>query len=209
MKKSLLIAFTSISIACFGQADPAANSKKIKPYRATIQTMDGKKLVGWMYKMDDNRLCLLPENKSSLLLVQNQSAELMSLEYYVNASKIKSITTQKKNAGLNGALIGLAVGTIAGVIMGFAEGDDHIQPYSGNYYDPFTGLFNSSIYVFGDAFAMTADEKALAYGASLGAAGALSGLLIGKLAKKKFIIGGKKETYRDLQGDLMKRLLVK
>jgi hypothetical protein len=42
----------------------------------------------------------------------------------------------------------------------------------------------------------------------LGGTGAIIGTIVGAIAKKKFIIGGKKEVYRDLQGDLMKRLVV-
>ena len=56
---------------------------------------------------------------------------------------------------------------------------------------------------------MTAGEKALAGAILGGLTGTLTGFLIGKLTKKKFTIGGKKDTYRDLQGDLMKRLIVK
>ncbi len=35
------------------------------------------------------------------------------------------------------------------------------------------------------------------------------GAIIGGLLKKKFVIGGKKETYRDLQSELMQRVIIK
>ncbi|TMI85465.1 MAG: hypothetical protein E6H08_22510 [Bacteroidetes bacterium] len=102
--------------------------------------------------------------------------------------------------------MGLGIGAVTGIIIGFASGDDKKEPYYDYNQDPFgVGNFIVSI---NNAFAMTAGEKALAGGISLGVSGAIIGTIIGAVAKKKFIIGGKKEVYRDLQGDLMKRLIV-
>src|SRR5204863_9953675 len=105
------------------------------------------------------------------------------------------------NSGVKGELIELGNDVVSGVIMGYAYGDDSVAPYKGTFADVFIALGNS--------FAMTAEEKAVADGIALGLTGAITGFVIGKLAKKKFIIGGKKEVYRDLQGDLMKRLIIK
>jgi len=60
-----------------------------------------------------------------------------------------------------------------------------------------------------NAFAMTAGEKAIAGGLALGATGAIVGTIIGAVAKKKFIIGGKKEKFHDLQGEIMTKLVKK
>jgi uncharacterized membrane protein len=56
---------------------------------------------------------------------------------------------------------------------------------------------------------MTAGEKAITGGIGLGVTGAIVGTIIGAVAKKKFIIGGKKEKFHDLQGDIMKKLVIK
>ena len=55
---------------------------------------------------------------------------------------------------------------------------------------------------------MTAGEKAMFGAIGLGTSGAIMGIIIGAIAKKKFIIGGKKEVYHDLQSDLMRKLIV-
>src|SRR5436189_4708972 len=202
MKKLLLIAFSAMAISAFGQTDSASNTKKIVPYHAIIHTMDGGKTKGWLYKIDDNNIYLLPASSRKKL----SAAELKSKDLNISAlnfdiSQINTISTQKKNSGLKGALIGLGTGVLTGVIMGYASGDDPVAPYTGTFADVFIALGNS--------FAMTAEEKSVADGIALGLTGAITGFVIGKLAKKKFIIGGKKEVYRDLQGDLMKRLIIK
>ena len=56
---------------------------------------------------------------------------------------------------------------------------------------------------------MTAGQKAIAGGLGLGATGAIVGTIIGSIAKKKFTIGGKKEKFHDLQGELMTKLVKK
>jgi hypothetical protein len=38
--------------------------------------------------------------------------------------------------------------------------------------------------------------------------GGIVGGVIGALAKKKFTIGGRKEKFHDLQGELMRRLVI-
>ena len=199
MKKLLLIPFSVLVIQGFGQTDSTVKSKKIVPYHATIRTMDGFKTKGWLYKIDDNNIYLLPSKKIKPADLKSTDMNISAMTYDI--SRINTISTQKKNAGLKGALIGLGAGALTGVIVGFASGDDPLTPYTGTFADVFIALGNS--------FAMTAEEKAIADGIALGLTGAITGFVIGKLAKKKLIIGGKKEVYKDLQGDLMKRLIVK
>ena len=199
MKNLLLIPFSVLFIQGFGQTDSTAKTKKIVPYQAIIRTMGGDKAKGWLYKIDDNNIYLLPSKKIKPAELNSTNFNMSAMNYDI--SQINTISTQKKNAGMKGALIGLGTGALTGVIIGFASGDDPVTPYTGSFADVFIAI--------GNAFAMTAEEKALANGIALGVTGAITGFVIGKLAKKKFIIGGKKEVYRDLQGDLMKRLIVK
>ena len=56
---------------------------------------------------------------------------------------------------------------------------------------------------------MTAGEKAVGAGLGLGITGAIVGTVIGALAKKKFTINGKKEKFRDLQAEIMMKLVKK
>jgi len=202
MKHQLLI----LSLICFatlskGQTESTAKEIKQVPNLAIIRTLDGKKVKGWFYRINDDSIYLLPAAKKiSRSAFLNTAINKNNFAYSI--TQVNTISLQKKNSALKGTLLGLGAGVLTGVIVGFASGDDPIQPYSG---DPFADIFIA----LGNSFAMTAGEKALTGGITFGATGALTGFLIGKLAKKKFIIGGKKETYRDLQGELMKRLIIR
>jgi hypothetical protein len=91
---------------------------------------------------------------------------------------------------------------VIGAIAGFASGDDPVAPYTG---DPFADVFVS----VGNAFAMTAGEKAVTLGAVGGLSGALIGGITGALLRKQFVIGGKKDNYHNAQAELNKRAMVK
>ena len=204
MKNYLLIATTLFfTLHSFSQTDSVVSKKKFVPSMATIKTLDGKKAKGWFYKMNDENIYLLPltKNKKYFRSSDFLSPDVNADSYNIQVSQISTIALQKKNAGWKGALLGLGAGVITGAIIGFADGDDPVYQYQGDFGDIFRGISN--------AFAMTAGEKALANGIGLGLTGALTGFIMGKLLKKKFIIGGQKDTYRDLQGELMKRLIIK
>ena len=192
MKKLFLIAACSTTIV-FSQAqtDPAT-AKKQKVFNASVTTMDGKTLKGYLSAANDTQLILKTNNQQMVVPAEN----------------LKSFTVKRKHSALRGALIGFGVGAAAGIIIGLASGDDPVMAYNpGPYGDPL-GLEAIGV-AMNNAFAMTAGEKAIAGGIGLGATGAIVGTIIGAVAKKKFIIGGKKEKFHDLQGDLMKKLVKK
>lgn len=199
----LIVTMYFFTLSAFSQTGQEKIEKKFQPSIATIKTLDGKKAKGWFYKMNDENIYLLPLTKnkkyfrSSDFLSPNVNAD----SYNIQVSQISTIALQKKNAGLKGALLGLGAGVITGAIIGFADGDDPVYQYQGDFGDIFRGISN--------AFAMTAGEKALAGAIGLGLTGSVTGFIISKIAKKKFIIGGQKDTYRDIQGELMKRLIIK
>jgi hypothetical protein len=183
----------------FAQNDSTTQTKKHVSSMATIRTTDGKSIKGWFYKMNDQQVVLLSSGKRNFKAGDNDNIN-------IGVDQIRSISLRKKNSVLKGALLGMGIGATVGIIAGLASGDDEKQPYYDSNQDPF-GLGNVFVSL-NNAFAMTAGEKALAGGIGLGVSGAIIGTIIGAVAKKKFIIGGKKEVYRDLQGDLMKRLIV-
>jgi hypothetical protein len=123
-----------------------------------------------------------------------------------SVSRIESISLRKKNAIAKSALIGLGIGLVTGVVAGLTSGDDHIAQYPSAGNDPL-GLGSFAVSM-NNMFALTAGEKALVGGVVLGTGGVITGIIIGALAKKKFIIGHKKENFRDLEGELRKRLIV-
>jgi hypothetical protein len=190
-------------ISSFAQNDSTEKIKRHVPSLATIHTTEGKTLKGWFYKSEDDQLILLPAKNKKFSLA---NAEIKDNTINIGIEQIQSISLRKKNSVLKGALIGLSIGVATGVVIGLASGNDPVQPYYSSNQDPY-GIGNLFVGL-NNAFAMTAGEKAL-YGAiGLGGTGAIMGAIIGAVAKKKFIIGGKKEVYHDLQGDLMRRLIV-
>ena len=200
MKKILLLLFLLPVLTTVAQTDTIVPVKNPKPSIATISTMDGRKVKGWFYRMDNDNVYLLNDRIKKPQLVDIKKTGSYNETVRINALQINKITLKKKNGGLKGALIGLGVGVIIGAIAGYAGGDDPVMAYTGTLNDLFAG--------FNNAFAMTAGQKAVAEGLLGGVTGPLTGAVIGALVKKKFIIGGKKDKYRDLHNDLMQRLIV-
>jgi len=201
MKKWLTVLFfpflSVISIAQNGSTTPG---KKQQPNIAYINSMDGEKVKGWFFKMDDEHIYLLPASRKTFSWTEFKKPDLNNKSFQMDVSAVNTIKLQKKNASIKGALLGLGIGAVTGALIGFVSGDDPVTPYTGTAADIFISL--------GSAFTMTAGQKALWGGVAFGLTGAGIGALIGVLKKKLFVIGGKKETYRDLQGELMKRIMV-
>ena len=205
MKNYLLIITTCFFLtSAFSQTDTEKTGKKFVPSIATIQTINGAKTKGWFYKMNDESIYLLPvdKNRKYFRTSDFMAPDLNSGAIAIQVSNINTIALMKKNAGVKGTLIGLGVGAVTGAIIGFASGDDPIEKCGPNDFFCLGAAINN-------AFAMTAGEKAAAGALGLGMTGAITGFILGKVAKKKFIIGGQKDTYRDLQGELIKRLIIK
>jgi hypothetical protein len=191
MKKLFLIAACSIAIV-FSQAQTdSATVKKQKIFVASVTTMDSKILKGYLSAVNDTQLILKTNNQQMVVPAEN----------------LKSFTVKRKHSALKGALIGFGVGAAAGIIIGLASGNDPVMAYPDPYDDPL--LLGSIGVAVNNAFAMTAGQKAVAGGIGLGVTGAIVGTIIGAIAKKKFTIGGKKEKFHDLQGELMTKLVNK
>jgi hypothetical protein len=191
-------------ISSFSQDDSGQRIKKHIPNMATIHTIEGKMLKGWFYRLNDDQVILLPAKNKNFRLAGLANTNDNTIN--IGAEQIQSISLRKKSSVLKGALIGLGIGVLTGTVIGLASGNDPVEPYYNSSQDPY-GIGNFFVSL-NNSFAMTAGEKAM-YGAiGLGTSGAIMGIIIGAIAKKKFIISGKKEVFRDLQGDLMKRLIV-
>jgi hypothetical protein len=207
MKQAILsTALLLTTLLSFAQNDSVVEVKKHAPSIATVHTMEGQTVKGWFYRIDDDHVILLPSKIKHFSLTSLKNPNINDNTTTINVEQIRSISLHKKNSVLKGGLIGLGIGVLGGVIIGLASGDDPVQTYPPVGQDPYgignflTGLNNS--------LAMTAGEKAL-YGAlGFGALDAVVGMFIGAIAKRKFKIGGKKAVFRDMQGDLMKRLIV-
>ncbi|HEY6505642.1 MAG TPA: hypothetical protein VIZ28_16820 [Chitinophagaceae bacterium] len=180
MKKLLFpFVFLLAAVTSYAQADTIQPPKK--SYVVKVTTTNSRIIKGMLSSANDSQLVLINSIKAVHVPV---SANNM---LQVPAENIQSFTMKRKNSGLRGALIGFGIGAFTGIVAGFVSGDD----------DPDTW------------FAMTAGEKAVGGGILLGGTGAIIGAIIGGVAKKTFIIGGKKEKFRDLQAELMMKLVKK
>jgi hypothetical protein len=191
MKKILLVATCTIVISFLKAQTDSTVGKKQKEFIASVTTLDGRTLKGSLSAVNDTQL-ILKANHTQLS---------------VPAENLKSFTLKRKHSVRRGALIGFGIGAAAGIIIGLASGDDPKMSYPNANEDPF-GL-GTMVVAMNNAFAMTAGEKAVAGGLGLGATGAIVGTIIGAVAKKKFTIGGKKEKFHDLQGEIMMKLVNK
>ena len=188
MKKlSFLIAYLFTLFVSQAQSD-TISVKKPKTYNVSIKTVNNKMIRGKFYAVNDSQLVLVKSNNN---------------HQYIPAENIRSFSAQRKNSALRGALIGFGIGAVTGIITGLASGDDPV--YNEPVYDPFSAI----VVGLNNAFAMTAQEKAVMGGLGLGISGAVIGAVVGAVAKKTFIIGGKKEKFRDLQSEIMMKLVRK
>jgi hypothetical protein len=208
MKPPLLLSAIFLSsLTCLNaQTDSSALSsaplKKHLPSYAAVKLTTGLVTKGWLYQVNDSQLVVLHAKKSRLKKLTEADYNPFDHTSIMVVDQIKSLAVQRKNPGLRGALFGIALGVVTGVVAGYAEGDDPVMQYNAS--DPFGGLFVA----LNNAFAMTAGEKAVSYGAAFGVLGGIMGGVIGTLAKKRFTIGGRKEKFHDLQGELMRRLVM-
>jgi len=202
MRKLLFVTLgLAIFFSSLAQDEPQPASQELrkvkKPSMAFVKTPGNRKIKGWLYNCNDSQVVLVRSLKN-LSLPQSETSMIR-----IPVEQISHVSLRKKNSVLNGALIGLGAGVLTGVVIGFASGDDEKMPVDN--VDPLSAIVGT-IY---NAFTMTAGEKAMYGGIGMGVAGAITGIIIGTVAKKKFIIGGKKQNYRDLQSQLMLRLVQK
>jgi hypothetical protein len=197
----LLLLFVTMALSASAQTDSVADKKPERPSIAFINTMDGKKIKGWLYKTDAAALYLLHPRTRPLPPLTTNVADLNYPGYTIDALQINTMVLKKRKSGLRGMLIGIGTGIVIGAIAGFASGDDPVTPYTGGFSDIFAAMGNS--------FAMSAEEKAAAGGILGGLAGGLIGSITGALLKKKIMIGGQKAAYQDAREELNRRSMVK
>lgn len=196
MKPFIFFPLAILAFICTKAQTDTLSTKKTKEYFVTLETIEGKKNIGLLQRIDKNMFILsqnqIPKSKSQNK-IQNQTPQSFSF----SIDQIQSVTIKRKNSALRGTLIGAGIGFLTGVIVGLASGSDPVQNYPAPADDPY-GL--GTLFVgINNAFAMTAGQKALVLGGIGTSIGAGIGAIIGAVVKKKFIIGGQKEKYNDMQ----------
>lgn len=192
MKKMMLLCLLASQLIQ-AQTDSTSVSRKPKKYIATITTVSRDYGKGLFYEMNDSAMILQQEIKKG----RSVKNELKTYRPEV----IRSVNIKRKNSALKGMLIGAGAGLVTGAILGFAGGDDPVYSYPEYENDPL-GL-GAMLVALNNAFAMTAGEKAILGGVSGMFGGALAGVIIGSLVKKKFIIHGKKERFQEMKLSIM------
>jgi hypothetical protein len=111
-------------------------------------------------------------------------------EIRLQSASIKTIRFKRKASVGRGAVIGGVTGLVLGAIIGFADGDDQCPPGSWCIYSA------------------TAEEKALAGGLVLCAAGTMVGVIAGAAASgQKIRINGDQTTFQSKQEEMKKYMV--
>jgi hypothetical protein len=172
-------------LACTSQflvaQEDSTRLKKIS-FRISVTDFDNQKTKGWLSKINDSsvQISSLPKHFGDTRIT---NATLKEIGY----SQVSAIKLKRNNGAGRGAIIGAVCGFIIGAAAGFIAGDDPHVPASQDYFG------------IGEAFRMTATEKAIILGISGAAVMSGAGALIGTFAKKTFIIGGKKEKFDEMR----------
>lgn len=101
----------------------------------------------------------------------------------VGYSAITKMTIKRRHGVHQGAWKGAVAGVLIGVVAGFVEGDDPSEMW----------------------FGLSASDKAVIYGGIGAGVGAGIGALIGALARKTFIIGGKKQRFDEMKTNVLNK----
>lgn len=147
----------------------------VKIYKAVIKDAGGQNHYGSLLYITDSTTVLNTRN------TKTQAPGILQSQTVFPFSKVESIELQRKGSVGRGLLWGGVTGAALGIIIGFVSGDD--PPRQSN-----PGQLDLSV-------RLTAPEKALFLGILGGGGGTAVGAIIGALAKKTFIIGGKKENH--------------
>ena len=145
-------------------------TQKTKIYRAWITDTDGTTVSGALTSATEDGLVVLDwKNRDTVAEIE--------------PGQIRVLKFRRKGATGRGAWIGAVSGAAAGILIGFADGDDE------------EGWF-----------AFTAEEKATAAGIGLAIPGTFVGMIIGSLPKR-MVIKGDRQAYLGFLPEIQTYLL--
>jgi hypothetical protein len=153
----------------------------LRGYKADV--FYGKKFIrsGIIHEVSDSTFTLKPKYS---FLHRRETRRLVTFNY----DKVNKISLRKKGDVLLPAAGGAVLGYVIGLIIGHLSGDD--TPCG--TYEWFCTSF-------------TAKEKARLNSLYGGFAGVSLGFILGSTLKRKFNIDGKKENFRQMQLNLMRK----
>ncbi len=186
--KFLLTGFIVILTVSNSKAQDSVRKKHIS-YIATVHQLNNQSLKGYVHSADSTAI---------------DFSQYSGLSQKIPVANIDYLSFRRRNSIGRGAWIGALIGLGAGVITGLASGSDKKYPYVND--GTLGGAISDAFTIVGNAFAMTAGEKAVVGGLLGATAGSAVGIIIGAVAKKKFIIKGSSEHYREQREKLLKYL---
>jgi hypothetical protein len=151
---------------------------KHRVYKTTIFDDKNQSSFGYLSEIKDSIVMLSP----APITFNSIFADNNNIRSF-NYKDISKVSIRRTGSTGRGILIGALTGLATGIIGGFVEGDDPPEYF----------------------FAMTAGEKAIAYGAMGSIAGAGIGAIIGAIVKKKFTIGGNKEKFDEMRMNVLQK----
>lgn len=179
---SLLLPFQNIA---FTQQNTRSNNKIFK---VSIYDQQSQNHQGYLQNMEEGSLTV---NQAPLKYGEPGKGKL------IQYPDISSMTIKRKGNAVRGIIIGALSGFLIGTIIGYASGDDLAIPA------------NEDFFGIGNAFRLTAGQKAIGGGILLAGAGAAVGGVTGvtgALVKKKFTINGKKENFEAMRMQTLEKI---
>ncbi|HVM88111.1 MAG TPA: hypothetical protein VMT76_07965 [Puia sp.] len=177
--KPLLSAFACFLLIAHHISAQDSLPEKKGFFKTKVLTLNAISHSGYLYGIGDSIL-FLSDGKQPLCFYGSFKNSNLKLDY----SDIESLRLYRKGKIWRSTVIGAATGIIIGAVIGFAGGDD-----------PQGSLFHT-----------TAEEKALAGGTAVGLLGGITGLIIGLVSHKTFVLHGKKEKYNKMRNTMMTKL---
>jgi len=179
--KLIFLLFLSAALQHADAQDSARMPAKIS-FRIKVTDAAYEETKGWLANINDSAV-MISNRTINFSNMRKTKIEVQTFDY----RQIKTLQLKSKNGAGRGALYGAISGLVIGVAAGFIAGDDPHVPAS------------QDLFGLGEAFRMTAGDKALVGGIAGAAIGSGLGAIVGALVKKTFIIDGKKEKFDEMR----------
>ena len=168
---------------------------KERIYKVAVVTTSPGKSQGYLANLSDSNLFMAPLPLPFGSIKSNEHMKRYPFD------QLEKIEIRRKGAVLRGAWQGALAGLAIGALSGVLSGDDPISEYN----NP-NDILGTAITLYTNSFALTAGEKALGYGILGAGAGGFIGAILGAVAKKTFIIGRHKQKFDEARQHILERL---
>jgi hypothetical protein len=186
--------FAGLFISSYAQDSLPA---KARIYKALISTNQTHNTLGYLAAISDSSLSI---SRTQVRLSAFDSDDIKHSKVYYN--NIIQVKIRRKGSVGRGILIGGLIGLSAGIISGYAAGNDPpCTQQAPNPWDIFG--FGQLSYGLCEASRSSAGDKAAWKGLAGAFGGAAVGALVGALVRKTFIIAGNKQKLHYMRSKLL------